>query len=137
MKKYEVTSERFEGRIIFGFSEEDGRLVMVDLSEASISMTQWQWIFKNLPGNEVTLRGKWTFVTVEEIVENITFDMFWQRYDDKARSSKIKTQRQWDKMPVREQVAAYRFIPSYFSSIPQGVCKKYATTYLSDQLWNN
>lgn len=76
-------------------------------------------------------------MSVTELVEDVTFDMFWQRYDDKARSSKIKTQRQWDKMPAREQAKAYRFIPNYFASIPQGVCKKYATTYLSDQLWNN
>ena len=49
----------------------------------------------------------------------------------------MKTQRVWDRMPEGERVKAYRYINRYKSSIPQGVCMKYATTYLNDQLWNN
>lgn len=135
---YEITAQRFEGRIVFGFDDESGRLVSVDISEAQLKESQWRWVWENLPGCADVMRGKkWEMLNVTELVENITFEMFWKRYDDKARSSKIKTQRQWDRMPLKEQTAAYRFIPTYFASIPQGVCKKYATTYLSDQLWNN
>lgn len=138
MKRFEVTAPQFEGRIVFGFDEESGRLTSVDISEARLKEPQWRWIWGNLPGcPDVLKTKKWTAMSVTELVEDVTFDMFWQRYDDKARSSKIKTQRQWDKMPAHEQAKAYRFIPNYFASIPQGVCKKYATTYLSDQLWNN
>ena len=138
MRKFELTSPAFEGCVTYGFDDTTDRLVMVDMSSVPLSAELWNCIWSNLPATSKAIgkvKGRTGVIT--ELVEEITFDMFWQRYDDKARSSKVKTQRAWDKMPKREQVKAYRFIPRYFESIPPGVCKKYATTYLSDQLWNN
>lgn len=138
MRKFELTSPAFEGCVTYGFDDTTDRLVMVDMSSVPLSAELWNCIWSNLPATSKAMgkvKGRTGVIT--ELVEEITFDMFWQRYDDKARSSKVKTQRAWDKMPEREQVKAYQFIPRYFQSIPPGVCKKYATTYLSDQLWNN
>lgn len=138
MRKFELTSPAFEGCVTYGFDDTTDRLVMVDMSSVPLSAELWNCIWSNLPATSKAMgkvKGRTGVIT--ELVEDITFDMFWQRYDDKARSSKVKTQRAWDKMPEREQVKAYQFIPRYFESIPPGVCKKYATTYLSDQLWNN
>ena len=138
MRKFELTSPAFEGCVTYGFDDTTDRLVMVDMSSVPFSEELWKCIWSNLPATSKAMgkvKGRTGVIT--ELVEEITFDMFWQRYDDKARSSKVKTQRAWDKMPEREQVKAYQFIPRYFESIPPGVCKKYATTYLSDQLWNN
>lgn len=138
MRKFELTSPAFEGCVTYGFDDTTDRLVMVDMSSVPLSAELWNCIWSNLPATSKAMgkvKGRTGVIT--ELVEEITFDMFWQRYDDKARSSKVKTQRAWDKMPKREQVKAYQFIPRYFESIPPGVCKKYATTYLSDQLWNN
>ena len=138
MRKFELTSPAFDGCVTYGFDDTTDRLVMVDMSSVPLSAELWNCIWSNLPATSKAMgkvKGRTGVIT--ELVEDITFDMFWQRYDDKARSSKVKTQRAWDKMPEREQVKAYQFIPRYFESIPPGVCKKYATTYLSDQLWNN
>lgn len=138
MRQFELTSPAFEGCVTYGFDDTTDRLVMVDMSSVPLSAELWNCIWSNLPATSKAMgkvKGRTGVIT--ELVEDITFDMFWQRYDDKARSSKVKTQRAWDKMPEREQVKAYQFIPRYFQSIPPGVCKKYATTYLSDQLWNN
>lgn len=138
MRKFELTSPAFEGCVTYGFDDTTDRLVMVDMSSVPLSAELWNCIWSNLPATSKAMgkvKGRTGVIT--ELVEEITFEMFWQRYDDKARSSKVKTQRAWDKMPKREQVKAYQFIPRYFESIPPGVCKKYATTYLSDQLWNN
>lgn len=138
MRKFELTSPAFEGCVTYGFDDTTDRLVMVDMSSVPLSAELWNCIWSNLPATSKAMgkvKGRTGVIT--ELVEDITFEMFWKRYDDKARSSKVKTQRAWDKMPEREQVKAYQFIPRYFQSIPPGVCKKYATTYLSDQLWNN
>ena len=138
MRKFELTSPAFEGCVTYGFDDTTDRLVMVDMSSVPLSAELWNCIWSNLPATSKAMgkvKGRTGVIT--ELVEDITFDMFWQRYDDNARSSTVKTQRAWDKMPEREQVKAYQFIPRYFQSIPPGVCKKYATTYLSDQLWNN
>ena len=138
MRKFELTSPAFEGCVTYGFDDTTDRLVMVDMSSVPLSAELWNCIWSNLPATSKAMgkvKGRTGVIT--ELVEDITFDMFWQRYDDKARSSKVKTQRAWDKMPERERVKAYNHVPKYFQSIPPGVCKKYATTYLSDQLWNN
>lgn len=138
MRRFELTSPAFEGSVIYSFDDATDRLVSVDMSSVPFSEEMWKCIWSNLPATSKAL-GKVTGRTgvITELVEAITFDMFWKRYDDKARSSKLKTQRAWDKMPERERVKAYNYVPKYFQSIPPGVCKKYATTYLSDQLWNN
>lgn len=138
MKKFEITCPAFEGGVIYGFDDETERLVMFDMSAVQFSEERWKSIITHLPVTSKALdklKGRTGVIT--ELVEDITFDMFWNRYDDKARSSKVKTQRAWDKMSEHERVKAYNFIPRYLQSIPPEVCKKYATTYLSDQLWNN
>ena len=138
MKKFELTSPAFDGSVIYGFDDATDRLVSVDMSSVPFSAELWNCIWTKLPATSKSVnkvKGRTGVIT--ELVEEITFDMFWKRYDDKARSSKLKTQRAWDKMPEREQVKAYNYVTKYFQSIPPGVCKKYATTYLSDQLWNN
>lgn len=40
MKRFEVTAPQFEGRIVFGFDEESGRLTSVDISEARLKESQ-------------------------------------------------------------------------------------------------
>ena len=95
-------------------------------------------VLRTLPMRpEVLQRINWRDGILTEEAEKVTFEMFWDRYNDKARSSRVKTQRVWDRMPEGERVKAYRYINRYKSSIPQGVCMKYATTYLNDQMWNN
>lgn len=139
MRKFELTSPAFEGCVTYGFDDATDRLVMVDMSSVPFSEEMWNCIWKNLPATSRHINGvKGRTGVITEVTDGeVTFDMFWQRYDDKARSSKVKTRKAWDKMPKREQVKAYNYVPKYFQSIPPGVCKKYATTYLSDQLWNN
>ena len=69
--------------------------------------------------------------------KEISFDDFWNKYDDKTNSSKKRTEAKWNKMPVAERARAYGYIEYYFINIPRGTRKKYAETYLNDELWNN
>lgn len=138
MKRFELESSMFEGKVVFCFDDQTERLSIVDMSGANLSEGQWRGIWENLPATPQMLdrvKGKTGVIT--EILDSITFEMFWNRYNDKARSSKVKTERVWNKMSVRERCKAYNYIGKYEASIPYGVCKKYATTYLNDQLWNN
>lgn len=138
MRKFELTSPAFTGGIVFGFDDETDGLVMVDMSSVPFDVKLWRCIWNNLPASSQQLgkvKGKTGIIT--EMVENITFEMFWNKYNDKARSSKVKTERVWNRMSRSEQVKAYNFIGKYVQSIPPTVCRKYATTYLNDQLWNN
>lgn len=138
IKRFELTSQHFEGYVVYSYDTETQRLVSVDATGLQASTEMFNWIWSHIPYQIDKLKyltGKTGKIV--EVIEDLTFDMFWNKYNDKARSSKVKTQRYWDRMSKKEQRNAYDYIQRYFNSIPQGVCKKYATTYLNDQLWNN
>lgn len=137
MRIFEVTSEKYNGVVVYKFGDDD-RFVGVDYSGAEINVGQANWIMKHLPANAKSMEHfPGTSAKVVEIIEKVDFQSFWDRYNDKARSSRVKTKKVWDRMPKSEQIRAYHFVPKYFASIPGGIMKKYATTYLNDQLWNN
>ncbi len=136
MKKFVLTFPNVEGDIVFTYDE--GEVLQGVVFNGEYPERQRRNVLRTLPVRpEVLQRINWRDGILTEEAEKVTFEMFWDRYNDKARSSKVKTQRVWDRMPEGERVKAYRYINRYKCSIPQGVCMKYATTYLNDQLWNN
>lgn len=135
MRVFEITSTKFTGKVIVKFNDQDC-FAWIDFSEADISFEQVKWFLKKLPANSRAM-GMYAGLDVSEVRETIDFAAFWNLYNDKARSSRVKTERVWNRMSRAEQVKAYNYVPKYFQSIPGGVMKKYATTYLNDQLWNN
>ena len=136
MRKFVLTFPGIEGDIVFTY--DDGEVLQGVSFNGNYPEEQRRNVLRTLPMRpEVLQRINWRDGILTEEAEKVTFEMFWDRYNDKARSSRVKTQRVWDRMPEGERVKAYRYINRYKSSIPQGVCMKYATTYLNDQLWNN
>ncbi len=136
MRKIILTIPKYEGEVVFTFDEND--FVQSITFNGDFPIQVRGIILGSNPLRPEDLqrtKGKTGILTEE--AETVAFEMFWDRYDDKARSSKVKTRRVWDRMPEGERVKAYRYINRYKCSIPQGVCMKYATTYLNDQLWNN
>ena len=136
MRKIVLTIPRFEGEVVFTY--DDGDSLHGIAFEGAFPDPVKSTILRSYPVRPEDLqrtKGRTGILTEEE--ERVTFEMFWNRYNDKARSSRVKTQRVWERMPEGERVKAYRYINRYKSSIPQGVCMKYATTYLNDQMWNN
>ena len=135
MRVFEITSTKFTGKVIVKFNEQDC-FAGIDFSDSDITVGQVQWFLKHLPATSHAM-GVFPEGMVTEVLESIDFTAFWNRYNDKARRSRVKTERVWNRMSRAEQVKAYNYVPQYFRSIPSGVMKKYATTYLNDQLWNN
>ena len=136
MRKIILTIPKFEGEVTFTYDDNDSLHSLA--FGGSLPDPVKATILRSYPVRPEDLqrtKGKTGILTEE--AEKVTFEMFWDRYNDKARSSRVKTQRVWDRMPEGERVKAYRYISRYKNSIPQGVCMKYATTYLNDQLWNN
>ena len=135
MRVFEITSTKYTGKVTVKFNDQDC-FAGIDFSEADVTVAQVKWFLMRIPANSHAM-GIFPEGMVAEVLESIDFTAFWNRYDDKARSSRIKTDRVWNRMSRAEKVKAYNFVPKYFRSIPGGVMKKYATTYLNDQLWNN
>jgi hypothetical protein len=136
MKIFQLTSSSFTGYIEFIFNDNtllEGYGIHADLSEK-----QQVYILKNMPREIIELdKLKSGTVTITEINQEVTFEMFWNRYDEKIRSSKKKALSGWNKMSKANQVRAFRFISKYESNILPDTAKKYAETYLNAELWDN
>ncbi len=74
--------------------------------------------------------------TVVEMADNITFEMLWNKYNDKIRSSKKRSEKLWQKLSVDDRVKAFYYIDVYNKNRGNAE-KKYCNTYLNDELWNN
>lgn len=139
MKKYSLTSAAFEGEVIFCFNDA-GLLESFDSSGAELSEEQQIFMLKKLPRELCEVQrviGTSPTAKMLEIKQEITFEMFWNRYDEKIRSSKKKSLARWNRFNKSDQAKAYYFIGKYEMSIAQGVAKKYAESYLGAELWNN
>ena len=137
MKKYSITSSAFNGEIIYSFDEKDSFVAME--VKATLSEAQLRHFFAYMPYTSTELKatiGALQKVTVTEVIYEITFDMFWSRYNDKERSSKKRSQEKWNKLNAGNQAKAYHHILKYFRTKGNAE-KKYCETYLAAELWNN
>ena len=139
MKQYQLTSDSIEGWVDF-FFDDLGFLVKFDTTNAKLSEDQQIFILKKIPRELDEVKqviGKSPSARLTEIVDEVTFEMFWNRYDDKVTSSRKKALLKWNKMNKTDQLKAYRYMQTYFNNMPGGTRKKYAEMYLNAELWNN
>ena len=135
MKTFTLTNEQIPGEIYL--HEDDCGKVRCDFSKSDATIGQQKFVL-NIA--ELGIAGVRNAISQDtKLVElQATFDAFWNRYDHKDTSSKIRTEKKWNKMSKVEQQRAYNHVPKYFAKISQDrTAKKYAETYLNDQLWNN
>ena len=137
---YLLQSEGFSGEVLFEF-DEDGLLVRTDLTGAVLTKDQKVWFLEKLPRHFSELQevvgNSRTAKLVKQQTTGVTFEQFWNRYDEKTRSSKKKSLTCWNRLSQTQRDKAFNHISKYFQSLPNGVGVKYAETYLNAELWNN
>lgn len=141
---YHFTSTQFKGVIVLRYNT-DGALVSQDLTGADLNVAQINWFNNTMPKYlaqfQSTLKSnpsankntKLTKITTEKV----TFEQFWNKYNEKTRSSKKKALNCWNRLSQTDRDRAYNYIATYERNIPNGIAKKYAETYLNAELWNN
>ena len=139
MANYLLTSSLFTGSITIRFNAQ-GLLDGFDVN-AELTAEQHHWLLNNMPINEddaqrVLVCSKTAKLTKLPDAE-VTFALFWDKYDDKINSSKKRAEAKWRQLSKSDQQKAYLFITRYFANIPNNTRKKYAETYLNAELWNN
>lgn len=139
-KTYILTSDHFPGFVLFEF-DPSGALIRYDMTEAQLSTEQKNFILHKLPKSlkdvKRVLGNSRTAKLQLQTAKAVSFDEFWNRYGEKTRSSKKKSQQKWNRMSQAQRDRAYNYITTYERHIPYGVSKKYAETYLNAELWNN
>lgn len=136
MKIFHLTSTAFSGHVEFHFNDN----TLLDKMEIHADLSEKQQVFllQNMPREITELdRLKSPMATITEVKHEVTFEMFWEKYDDKVNSSKKRTLQKWEKMTPADRTRAFWFIPKYIGALPQGTRKKFAETYLNAELWNN
>jgi hypothetical protein len=143
MKKYVMTSTQFEGEITFEYG--DSGLLRSLTTPDDFSGLQLSFLLSHVPSTVERMKGFIEFLkemnsqaTVREIVKEVTFDEFWNRYfkgRGSDNSSKKKARTRWERMSMYDRVKAYEYIPRYLNKIPVGVGIKLAETYLNSEVW--
>lgn len=140
MNTYSITSSKFVGELVAVYDDYH-QLINLDMSKAEMTLQQKKWLMENNPITEEKLQQmqkKSEYMRIMIVPQReITFEAFWQRYDDKVNSSKKRAKQKWEKMTKTQQTKAYHYIDRYFRNLPYGTRKKYAETYLNAELWNN
>lgn len=136
--KYLFTSTKIDGEIELHY-DENQLLVNFEI-RSELTEEQHVWLLKRIPRElfelEKLIEQK-TGICISQIEEIITFEMFWNKYNEKTLSNKKRTFAKWKKMSTLEQRKAYQFINKYINMLPNGVRKKYAENYLDSEIWNN
>lgn len=132
MRKYKVYSKQ-EGYFLFGY-DEHGELCYFERVGREVS--NWAKFLEFFPTqlSELERLRKANF-TVEEIIE-VSFENFWNLYDDKR--DKTKTKAIWDKLSEHKRKQYFDWVKPYFKFLQekyQGsdwtLFKKMAKSYLS------
>lgn len=141
MKRLLLSASTFLGVVDYEFNDA-GKLIKFDATQAVLDNDNIQidWLLNKMPKTlpdllEMVSESK--NFKLQHINFKLTFDMLWDRYNDKVTSSKKRALVKWEKMTEDQQFKAYFYIPTYFSSLGNGVRKKYLETYLNSELWNN
>lgn len=77
-------------------------------------------------------------IPVVKILQDISFDNFWNTYNYKEGGSKKKAEAAFLKLSEKDKSAALNYIQKYKRiKAKEGTALAYATTYINGQLWNN
>ncbi len=136
MASYLLTSSQFTGSVTLRYNAE-GAFEGVEVN-ATLTEAQRAWLLQKTPANEADLcrvLGNSTTAKLTKI--EVTFALFWDKYNDKVHSSRKRTLAKWDRMPKAEQVKAYNYVGFYLSTLRKWQERKNAETYLNAELWNN
>ncbi|QTV06037.1 hypothetical protein [Faecalibacter bovis] len=139
-KKFILTSDFFEGQIIYTFTI-NGNLKNIDWDyEAVKDKNTLNFFYDNIPKN-VDYITKWVNTKtdkffVQEIPTDLSFDRFWSDYDYKVGKKKM-AENCWKKMTTEDKVKALLYI-SKLKDIKrkEGSDMPYPTTYLNQRYFD-
>ncbi|MFQ3578515.1 MAG: hypothetical protein SNJ71_00060 [Bacteroidales bacterium] len=129
--KYVITSKYLEGSITLDYDDATGMLIMAAFDFIPTS-EQAHWLARNFPTTidilkhiQKQMRGG----TVEQIIEQPTFELFWRTYDHKV--GKQEAERAWAKLTLTEQIKAIKYINRYKQELPNWQAMLMPASYLN------
>lgn len=137
--KYELTSPKIDGSLLFDFDDDTGVLVQFNLN-ANLSDGQQMWFASNWPINTKVFdawRDAGVKFKIEEIVENPTFEQFYSQYP--KREQRKDAEKAWDKLKDDERRAAVKHLKKYQYTLKTESWRSplLPASYLNKKMWND
>lgn len=137
MRRFIITSPSFTGEAELIYKD-DGMLASIVLTNAGMNRAITS-SFKNFAPEHISdiEKFKTTQATVIEESFEISFDMFWEKYDQKHNKQRVL--QLWEKLSKAAQVKAYYGIDAYNKHLQKNTWKSKADpdTYLRNRLFEN
>ena len=136
MNHYNLTST-YEGVVQLAYDEQ-GRLILLDMRDAVLSDPQVKYFQMHTPLAEGDLLAwaKKSKITADMVVEDLTFDKFYESYP--VKEARKKAEQVWKKLPDAERMKAYKYLPTlHRKKAITGQHYPHPTTYLNQQRWND
>jgi len=138
MRRFLITSSAFTGEADILY-DGDGRLVKLDLIATNMPAAIVNIFKEKVPGQIERLETAFTpgSVTIVETSYEVTFEMFWNKYDYKV--NKKRCEPLWSKLSKASQVEAYIGVDAYNKFLKGTGWRKKADPekYLRDHYWEN
>ncbi len=136
MKRYLIQSPRFTGsaEVIYN----NGILQVLDISNTNmVRPSMIEAFIKQIAVEELYLGNSFENVTIIAADVEITFKMFWDKYNHKI--NKLRATKIWERMPLAEQVEAYCGIQKYFAYLKKNdwLGQQDPDTYLRNKTFLN
>lgn len=132
--KYTITGN-FSGEILLEYDALTHQLVTLSVM-ADLDETRLENFLNILPKTakaaEVLDKAP---LKVTKVLADVTFDMFWERYNYKV--DKEVARKRWNAMSSTERIKAFNYIQKYKVSLKPGIDVMYPSTYLSKKRWND
>lgn len=119
---------------------EEGMLHKLELP-LGITKEQVNWLKQSIPGDEIDL-NTWSrsasWIIVEQIPEDLTFNTFWEAYNYKV-GKKERAIKLWLALSEADRTKALRSIPKYnwWLTKKQNMERLYPETYLNQRRFDN
>ena len=140
MKRIIITSTKFQGEVICIYAE-TLLLVSIDFLNTDLSAEQRAWFKGRIPAKLFAeFHQCFQGVPVDVVMEGyeITFEMFWEAYNEKINRERCL--KRWNGMSKADRQKAYAGVAAYDRHLARqswGKNKANPDTYLRDKYWNN
>lgn len=137
MRKFIITSNKTPGQIELVYNEQ-GNICLIDLNNVKLNSQQFYWLAKTTPFSVDLIEQCFNVdgITVIEGAFEVTFDMFWEKYNKKI--NKKRCYPLWNKLDKVKQVKAYLGIAKYDKFLTTTTRGKLdPENYLRNEAWEN
>lgn len=138
MRRFLITSPAYNGEADILY-DESGRLVKIDLLATDMTAQLVNTFKIKVPAlvDELEAAFAGSRATIVEASFEVTFEMFWGRYDKKI--NKKRCEPIWAKLSKADQVAAYYGVDAYSKFLKKDHWRPKADPekYLKDRYWEN